>query len=1172
MEILLGTGGLVVPYPYPGDEYLGEVLASDFVTGSELATLLGFSNGIAKDDSAGWLKFKSQEGMTFLVAKKTLRYRLSWNQLEAALIVYGNKLVNIRGNTYKIRLMKGAEADPTAWLTTDTQENPPIAKPSEWNRFIHRVAVGNPTGAASFANFALTDLSIAVSGTGGMTLCQETLGQTTTQSIARGNANLAQFNYVNKSDGTVATTQDHYGWRPVLELVGPAKEYPGSGPGQQWLQFGDEQLGFFGEVAASDMITNANLKTHLGLASGAVRADQGYLKFFYKGKVIFIGKNTFATSLTWNNLYAAGGIYGTNDNGKYPAATPVNQYKPLVWGNGGKSYRMVPRAMTCAPEPFENSQDPLSGNEYSDLLGRLFVNASFPGSGQWGRYTAAQLNMNVVHMGPETRGSAPTYASIRGYSGGSTYTSLLSLTKVDASGYSQHFRMVLEIDGDPSAVPPVDGPAFWLDPSDQIIGSGTFTDKSTKNVAVTNSGVVVSADGPAPGIKSMFFDKSSVKYLRMSGASMPNVLAKDFQIDFWFKPDGQPAGYMPIITQWAQSANNGGFIVNLMATGKEQFNFAPYNVNAALIEANANANLLNWSKYSMRRQGSVFEMWQDGVLVATATSALTATKTIDWIIGAYMNASNVIPATGTVPLAGWLADLRVYDFYRGNYAETYPVLEGPLNYTSLFATAPNALSNIQAGINNDSLHVFGGYKANSAMSQVYSRLALATKTWANSGNIASLAFGGGVFCNGFFYAGAGSNGSYTNAFWKINPDTYAATNLANMPTPLVAQSRFASIDGTTINVVGGYDVASSKTSAKHYKYDTVANTWTPLADLPISVNGHYVGVYGGKLYVGGGYNETAGTTADIREYDPATNTWTVIGTAPAGSSWTGGCVYRNYFVMAVNKDGQVVLHLFNLVTKTWSKMKTWISQRWQFEMVADKNGVYIIGGVNSAGVGSGTWATAARYTDVFLVSDAYTTDAYLGEVANTDFITASALVAATGITEGADIGSGVGWLKFSIDGKTLMVAKRSFRHNISWNHLNSKGCVDGTKTVVVGGKTYKVRLMKGAEDDPTAWTVSLGQSNPPILKPSEWNRLIFRVSASNPGGASNWASFTDVELGVASGAGSRTICKETIAESGYCVGRGYPEIKWFNYQQKSDGPDNTNFANFGWRPVLELVE
>jgi len=861
------------PYPYPNDEYLGEVLSSNFISGSELATLLGFSNGIAKDDQAGWLQFKSQEGITFLVAKKTIRYRLSWNQLDSALLVYGGRLVNIKGNTYKVRLLRGAEADPTAWLTSMSQENPIMMQPSEWNRFIHRVAAGNPSGAPSWANFTLSDLSIAVSGTGRMTLCQETLGENTLQNIARGNTNLSIFNYTNKSDGTIAG-QDHYGWRPVLELVGVAKEYPGSGPGQKWLQAGDEQLGYFGEVSASEMITNAALKTHLGHASGSVRADQGWLKFFYKGKVVFIGKNTYCTSLTWNNLYAAGGIYGTKDNGKYPASTPVNQYKPITWSNGGKSYRLIPRVMTCAPEPFENSQDVSTGNEYSDLMCRLFNTNPLPGSGQWGRYTAAQVNMNVVHMGPETRGSGTSYAAVRGYSGGTGYTSLLGLTKVDASGYSQHFRMALEIEGDPTMEPGTSGPVLWLDPSDQAAGSTTILNKSIKTITVNNTGVVVSDEGPRAGVKSMYFNKATTKYLRIPGAQMFNPLSKDFQIDYWFKPEGQPAGFMAIIAQWAQSSGNAGFISNFNAAGNNQFQFGPYNVNTSLMSAPVNPNLLNWVKYSIRRQGNLFEIWEEDVLVFSVTSATAGTLTIDWLIGTYLNASNVVPASGSVPLSGWLADLRVYDFYRG------------------------------AG--ND---------------------------------------------NGYPY------------------------------------------------------------------------------------------------------------------------------------------------------------------------------------------------------------------------------DEYLGEVAAGDFITGQALTTAVGVTEGVDQSSSVGWLKFRIDGKVLHVAKRSFRYYMPWDHLNSKGCVDGTKTVVIDGKTYKVRLLKGAEADPSAWTTAMGQANPAILGPSEWNRLIMRVSVNNPGPASNWASFTDEELNVASGSGSRTLCKETITENGYCVGRGFPELKWFNYQMKSDGVQgNANFVSFGWRPVLELVE
>lgn len=873
MEILLGSLATKGPYPYPGDQYLGEVLPAGLISGSELAAVLGITNGFAINDTTGWLKFKKQEGETILVAKRTFRYRLSWNQLEAAMAVFGDRLISIQGNTYKIRLLKGAEKDPSNWNTSMSQANPEIAVPSEWNRFIHRVAAGNPGDAESFVSFTLADLNIAVSATGRMTLCQETLAESANIAVARGNTTLTVFNYVNKPDGSASSTQDHYGWRPVLELVGVTKEYPGSGPGQKWLQYGDEQLGFFGEVPVSEMITNAQLKTHLGHAAGSVRADQGWLKFFYKGKVVFIGKNTYCSGLTWNALYAAGGIYGTNDNGKYPASTPANQYKPINWNSGGKAFKLIPRVMTCATDPFINGQDVLTGNEYSDLMGRVFAASVLPGSGQWARNTAAQVNMNVVHMGPETRGASTDSAAIRGYSGGTGYTSLIPLGKADASGYSQHFRMALEIEGDPNAAPPEAGPSFWLDPSDQPVDSTTIVDKSLKAINVTNSGVVVKADGPQAGVKSMFFDKASLKYLRMSGSAMPNALAKDFQIDFWFKADGVGSGTQAIIGQWAQSTGNDGFLINFNPQGQEAFNFGPYNANAAMITAAANPNRTNWVKYSMRRKGSAFEMWQDDVLVGSFTSALVATKTVDWIIGSWMNSSNIIPAAGSSPLGGWLADLRVYDYYKG------------------------------AG--ND---------------------------------------------NGFPY------------------------------------------------------------------------------------------------------------------------------------------------------------------------------------------------------------------------------DRYIGEVAGADFITNQTLSNAIGITEGTQQHTDAGWLNFGIDGKLIWVAKRAFRYSVSWDHINSLGCVDGTKTVVIGGKTYKVRLLKGAEANPSAWTTDLGQDNPILVRSSEWNRLIMRVSASNPGPATNWASFSNENLNVVDGSGSRTHCMESIAnQPGMCVGRGFSNLKWFNYSNKSDGPGNSSFINFGWRPVLELV-
>lgn len=315
----------------------------------------------------------------------------------------------------------------------------------------------------------------------------------------------------------------------------------------------------------------------------------------------------------------------------------------------------------------------------------------------------------------------------------------------------------------------------------------------------------------------------------------------------------------------------------------------------------------------------------------------------------------------------------------GSWVNWVPVLEyiGPdegsadiLTNVELFGTLPAAVANFQAGIGSNRIHVFAGQTSGPTHRQVYSRLTKDTKTWANSANIAALSWGGGCYCGDSFYAGGGTNATaYTNAFWKLNPDTGAGSNLANIPGALRGQAKFVAISPTVLHMVGGYEISAGKTSALHYKYDTAANTWTLLAPLPLSLNGHSAGAYNGKLYVMGGYNETAGNSGDVREYDPTTNTWTVIGTAPINSSWVGGCVYKNYVIMAIVQNGLVVLQIFDVITKKWFRNETGISQRWAMEMVADDSGVYILGGVNSNTVGSGTWYTATRYADVYRVYD-----------------------------------------------------------------------------------------------------------------------------------------------------------------------------------------------------------
>jgi len=200
---------------------------------------------------------------------------------------------------------------------------------------------------------------------------------------------------------------------------------------------------------------------------------------------------------------------------------------------------------------------------------------------------------------------------------------------------------------------------------------------------------------------------------------------------------------------------------------------------------------------------------------------------------------------------------------------------------------------------------------------------------------------------------------------------------------------------------------------------------------------------------------------------------------------------------------------------------------------------------------------------------------FIGEVAAADFITGDALASLIGLSSGTSINSSIGWLKFvdPLDNKTKYISKRALRNNINWTGLNGLGVVFGTKTAVVGGKTYKVRLLKGASNDPS--TAVDSSSDHTGTFGSEWNRLMYRIIArvgiSNEGiPFGEWASYTEAELSIAgSRAGGTAWCQETGA-GGYSskkLARGAGSILHASYIT----PSSTH-ATYGWRPVLELVE
>lgn len=200
--------------------WYGEVSAAELISGDALATQVGLTSGTAINSTAGWLKF-SHLGKTLFVAKRAFRHSILLQSLADANIEFGTRHVIIGPYEFKIRLIKGGNANPATVIG------------GEWNDLIYRVSENDPTNTFWALN-TNNDLGLIVDTNPGCnTTCQETRNfePYTGERLTRGGystpltGNWAQL---------AGATNSYYGWRPVLEYVGMVEaEYDP----ELWLQY-----------------------------------------------------------------------------------------------------------------------------------------------------------------------------------------------------------------------------------------------------------------------------------------------------------------------------------------------------------------------------------------------------------------------------------------------------------------------------------------------------------------------------------------------------------------------------------------------------------------------------------------------------------------------------------------------------------------------------------------------------------------------------------------------------------------------------------------------------------------------------------------------------------------------------------------------------------------------
>lgn len=199
-----------------GDEthgYFGRVPVSALANGIELAAGVGLTTGTVLSDgtNSDWIKFSIDSKILF-VQLRGFRHTISWPQLNAVGIVYGDKTYTTKGWVFKVRLIKGDIVDPISRVAAGSAINdltPSINERTEWGKTMSKILDG------TFDSISVSETGLDKM-TGGATWCQETQSGSPTYHLVRGATGLPNW-YGTRNDALNFRL-----WRPVLELVGRA--------------------------------------------------------------------------------------------------------------------------------------------------------------------------------------------------------------------------------------------------------------------------------------------------------------------------------------------------------------------------------------------------------------------------------------------------------------------------------------------------------------------------------------------------------------------------------------------------------------------------------------------------------------------------------------------------------------------------------------------------------------------------------------------------------------------------------------------------------------------------------------------------------------------------------------------------------------------------------------
>jgi hypothetical protein len=176
-----------------------------------------------------------------------------------------------------------------------------------------------------------------------------------------------------------------------------------------------------------------------------------------------------------------------------------------------------------------------------------------------------------------------------------------------------------------------------------------------------------------------------------------------------------------------------------------------------------------------------------------------------------------------------------------------------------------------------------------------------------------------VGSNVYSFAGVSANAIISQSY-KYDTVGNAWTQIANLPG--AREQASAVSDGTFAYIMGGADGNGDNTNTL-FRYDPVGDSYTVLASNPFTTTWAQAGAYlNGKIYWIAGCGDNCGSFSNlVSVYDVSSNTWSAAANYPdaAGVGWLMATALGNYVYAAggVNTIESAKTYRYDPTTNTW---------------------------------------------------------------------------------------------------------------------------------------------------------------------------------------------------------------------------------------------------------------